>query len=140
MSWLEANEGPARILANHIRENMPLYKGQMKMLKTLCHAYGMSVSVVTFRFDIYTNSMGGGSQTFSILHDDEDLKTKLRSHLYKHGLPSLIPRKFDTNKFLNTKFPHMIARGEIQYEDGHRNGNGGMIFSAKYLIDMKELM
>lgn len=137
MTWLEANEGPAKIIANHIRENIPLYKGQMKVLNTLCFAYGIKAVLLRFEFHIYTNSMGGGSQTFVILHNDEDVKKKVLAHLHANGLPKMIPRNFDTDKFLNTKFPHMIARGEIEYEDGPRNGNGGMIFSAHYLIDME---
>ena len=32
----------------------------------------------------------------------------------------------------------MISRGEIQYEDGPHNGNGGMVFSAKYVIDTSD--
>lgn len=137
MTWLEASEGPAKIIATQIADNIPLYEGQMKVLKTLCFAYGMEAVLLRFEFHIYTNSMGGGSQTFVIVHDNEDVKAKVLAHLHANGLPIFIPRRFDTNKFLNTKFPHMIARGEIQYEDGPRNGNGGMVFSANYLIDMK---
>lgn len=126
------------LIANKIAANEPLDEDQLKVSEALCLAVGMEVSVVTLRFDIYTNSMGGGSQTFTILHDSEDVQRKVLAHLYEHGLPTLIPRRFDTNKFLSTKIPRMISRGEIQYEDGPRNGNGGMIFSAKYVIDTSD--
>ncbi len=140
MEWLGAPEGPARIIATQISENEPLQEGQMKLLKTLCFAAGMKVTSVTLNFDVYTNSMGGGSQTFSIIHDDEDVKTKVRSLL--RGLPESnlpIPRRFNTHMFLNTSFPHMLARGKIQYEDGPRNGNGGIVISAEYIIDIEAL-
>jgi len=140
IEWLSAPEGPARIIASQISENEPLYDGQMKMLKTLCHAAGLGVSFVTLRFDIYTNSMGGGSQTFSIIHDDEDVKTKVRAllrELPQSNLP--LPRKFNTHMFLNTSFPHMLARGKIQYGDGPRNGNGGIVISAEYIVDSEAL-
>jgi len=126
------------LIATKIAANEPLDEDQLKMSEALCIAVGMEVSVVTLRFDIYTNSMGGGSQTFTILHDSEDVKRKVLDHLYEHGLPALIPRRFDTNKFLSTKIPRMISRGEIQYEDGPRNGNGGMVFTAKYVIDTSD--
>lgn len=123
-------------LANKIA-NEPLDEDELKLTESLCTAMGMEVTIVEFVFDIYTNSMGGGSQTFSILHDSEEVKDKVLAHLYKHGLPKFIARRFDTNKFLSTKIPRMLARGEIQYEDGPRNGNGGMVFSAKYVIDIQ---
>jgi len=140
MAWLKAApEGPATHIADKVAAFEPMHEDELDTLEMLAHAGGLRVASFTLQFDIYTNSMGGGSQTLSVLGEDVE---KIRCLYQMHGLPNStlpLPRRFDTFKLLGTRVPHVLARGEIRDEAGPRNGNGGIVLSAKFIVDLDGL-
>jgi len=142
--WLTlAPEGPATTIAQKMTTFEHMNEDEMGTLELMYFHTGIPVAVVTVCFDIYTNSMGGGSQTLDFRGVSKEVEHKIRSIYQTEGLlPNStlpLPRRFDRVKLLETRVPHMLARGEIHDEDGSRNGNGGIILKATFIFDLDGL-
>ena len=104
------------------------------------------MAIVRITFDIYTNSMGGGSQTLDvqvIRKNTDDTDEYIEKHIinaYQNNnlLPShlLLVRNFDSTRMLKTHIPGKIAMTDIEQQDSSGMGLGGFTRSSIILFDL----
>jgi hypothetical protein len=105
------------------------------------------MAIVRISFDIYTNSLGGGSQTLDVqvlcknhMEDNDEYIEKYVINAYKKAnlLPShlFLVRKFDSMKMLETHILGKVAMTEIEQKKCSGMGLGGFIRSSMILFDM----